>query len=434
MRLVLRTITYVIICCIIYSCGTTTKTVSPELEGYLALNRQIRENIKKQGKLLSTKAFEEGNIDALIDILNHPISSGLAEQYIYDYDYSYSSYKDIKRYAAKVKSHVDASIFFDSLLVSRQAATLDSLSKMSLVEIGDFYRTNGEEHDYLKNILEATYLSDIPSLDYNSRKTLFTIFKETDLAPKIEQAYLELRDSLLTEITATLTAYFDSEKDIMNKIEEAVRFESQKYVEDGVIKIITAINTKNERGAFKKIFKREDIDNYSYTEFIDKIIHETYDASYIEKLVKDRIIEFVTASNELRSTLFNQYFSDNEYSNLNISLNPIRNSLYWYIGGDEFNEIQKVKNVGTILSVGSLALGLIPGVGTGVAAVADIADISYGMSKDNRINHAMENIGSRIYQDSSNSIDYFLTKVFDELKESQQRSEDLFIRIFNEEF
>ncbi len=430
----LRTIAYITICCILYSCGTATKTVSPELENYLALNRQIREDIKKQGKMLSAKAFEEGNIDALIDILNRPISSGLAEQYIYDYDYSKSSYNDIKRYVGKVQHNLDASIFFDSLLVSRQAATLDSLSKMSLVEIGDFYRTNGEEHDYLKDILEVTYFSDIPSLDYKSRKTLFTIFKETDLASKIEQPYLELRDSLLTEITASLTTYFESEKELINQIEDAVRYESQKYVEDGVVKIITALNQKNERGTLKKIFKREDIDKYSYVEYIEKAIQDTYDAPFIEKLVKDKITEFVNTSNQLRTMLLSQYFSDNEYSNLYISLNPVRKPLYWSIGQDEFNDIQQVKNIGTTLTIGSFALAFIPGVGTAAATAADVADLAYGMGQDKRINQATENIGSRIYQDSTESIDYYLKKVFSELRESQQSSRDQFIRIFNEEF
>ena len=90
-------------------------------------------------------------------------------------------------------------------------------------------------------------------------------------------------------------------------------------------------------------------------------------------------------------------------------------------------------DVGTALSVGSIALGFIPGIGA-VAIAADVVDLAYGLGQDDKINQATEQLANTIYKDSSKCIDGYITSIFNSLKESQQSTENNIKKIFNDEF
>ena len=416
MKYIAQVISCVILCTIFFSCSSTRKIT------------------KIDDLTLITTAYEQGDILFLIDALEkYPLYRGYTESYLYSYDFSTKSYGHIKQYAKVAQNDVNATIFFDSLLLNKQTITIDSLSNLSIAEVGEFYKENSREHDYLKTILRETYFSDVQSLDYRNRKTLYNAFKDTDLSSDIEQPYHELRDSLLSEIKGVLIPYFNSEREMLTQIEEVVRYESQKYVDAGIEKIISAANEKNDRGLFKKIFKREEIDSYSFKEYINDIINKTYDYTHIEKLTGDRISEYITSSNQLRAMMFNQYFSDDKKRNIYIPDSVLENQLVWVIGRDDVNEIQSIKNKGTALTVGSMALGFVPGIGA-IAIAADVADLAYGLTQDGQINQALTQMADTIYSDSSRCIDDYLTGIFKSLTESQKETENNIIKIFNDEF
>ena len=282
-------------------------------------------------------------------------------------------------------------------------------------------------------MLYDAYFSDVKSLDYKNRKTLYEAFKDTDLSSEIEQPYHDLRDSLMVDIMDVLNSYFASERELLHQIEDVVRYESQQYIETGLEKILLAANEKNDRGLFKQIFKREDMDNYSFKEYVNKTINEAYDYQYIEHLVNDRLLEYLMSSKEMRSMLFNQYFNDSKYQNIYIPNDALKTRLVWVIGRDDVSNIQDIKDVGTALTVGSIALGFIPGIGA-VAIAADVVDIAYGLGQDDKINQATEQLANTIYKDSSKCIDGYITSIFNSLKESQQSTENNIKKIFNDEF
>lgn len=416
MKYIAQVISSIILCTILFSCSSTRKIT------------------KVDDLSLITNAYTQGDILFLINALEkYPLYRGYTESYLYSYDFSTKSYGHIKQYAKVAQNDVNATIFFDSLLLNKQTITIDSLSNLSIAEVGEFYKENSREHDYLKTILRETYFSDVQSLDYRNRKTLYNAFKDTDLLSDIEQPYHELRDSLLSEIKGVLIPYFNSEREMLTQIEEVVRYESQKYVDAGIEKIISAANEKNDRGLFKKIFQRESMDNYSFKEYVNGVINKTYDYTHIEKLTKDRLSEYITFSNQLRAMMFNQYFSDDKKRNIYIPNSVLENQLVWVIGRDDVNEIQSIKNKGTALTVGSMALGLIPGIGA-IAIAADVADLAYGLTQDGQINQALTQMADTIYSDSSRCIDDYLTGIFKSLTESQKETENNIIKIFNDEF
>ena len=416
MKYIAQVISGIILCTILFSCSSTRKIT------------------KVDDLSLITNAYTQGDILFLINALEkYPLYRGYTESYLYSYDFSTKSYGDIKQYAKVAQNDVNATIFFDSLLLNKQTITIDSLSNLSIAEVGEFYKENSREHDYLKTILRETYFSDVQSLDYRNRKTLYNAFKDTDLSSDIEQPYHELRDSLLSEIKGVLIPYFNSEREMLTQIEEVVRYESQKYVDAGIEKIISAANEKNDRGLFKKIFQRESMDNYSFKEYVNGVINKTYDYTHIEKLTKDRLSEYITFSNQLRAMMFNQYFSDDKKRNIYIPNSVLENQLVWVIGRDDVSEIQSIKNKGTALTVGSMALGLIPGIGA-IAIAADVVDLAYGLTQDGQINQALTQMADTIYSDSSRCIDDYLTGIFKSLAESQKETENNIIKIFNDEF
>ena len=416
MKYIAQVISCVILCTILFSCSS------------------IRKITKVDDLSLITNAYTQGDILFLINALEkYPLYRGYTESYLYSYDFSTKSYGHIKQYAEVAQNDVNATIFFDSLLLNKQTATIDSLSNLSIAEVGEFYKENSREHDYLKTILRETYFTDVQSLDYRNRKTLYNAFRDTDLSSDIEQPYHELRDSLLSEIKGVLIAYFNSEREMLTQIEEVVRYESQKYVDAGIEKIISAANEKNDRGLFKKIFRRESMDNYSFKEYVNGVINETYDYTHIEKLTKDRLSEYITSSNQLRAMMFNQYFPDDKNRNIYFPDSVLKNQLVWVIGRDDVSEIQSIKNKGTALTVGSMALGLVPGIGA-IAIAADVADLAYGLTQDGQINQALTQMADTIYSDSSRCIDDYLTGIFKSLTESQKETENNIIKIFNDEF
>ena len=383
MKYIAQVISCVILCTIFFSCSSTRKIT------------------KIDDLTLITTAYEQGDILFLIDALEkYPLQRGYTETYLYGYDFSAQSYGNIKRYATAAQNDANATIFFDSLLLNKQTITIDSLSNLSIAEVGEFYKENSSEHDYLKTILRDAYFSDVQSLDYRNRKTLYNAFKDTDLSSDIAQPYHELRDSLLSEIKGVLIPYFNSEREMLTQIEEVVRYESQKYIDDGIEKIITAANEKNDRGLFKKIFKREAMDSFSFKEYVNDVINKTYDYTHIEKLTKDRISEYITSSNQLRAMMFNQYFSDDKNQNIYFPDSVLKNQLVWVIGRDDVSEIQSIKNKGTALTVGSMVLGFVPGIGA-IAIAADVADLAYGLTQDGQINQALTQMADTIYSDSS---------------------------------
>lgn len=384
---------------------------------------------------LINNAAEQGNLVYLIETMdNEPFYRDYILSIINDYNYSKTPYSQLKRYALTARNDATATMFFDSLLLHRQTYVIDSLSNLDIADVGSFYKDNDVEHDYLYNVLREAYFSDIPSMDYMKRKVLYKAFKDTDLAPEIAGPYHELRDSLMTDILGALNSYFKSEDELLQQLEKAIRYEAQSYVEFGLEKILVAANEKNERGFFKKIFKRRDeIDRYSFEEYVNKTINEAYNYLYVENLVKEPVAEYIASSNQMRSLLFNQYFSDFYYSDIYIPETALNKKFTWTIGRDDVSNIQSIKNTGTALSVGSLALGFIPGIGT-VAVAADVIDLIYGVTEDGQINNAMEQLANTIYKDSSLCIDEFFRDVFGSLRTSRQKTEDNIRKIFNDEF
>lgn len=396
---------------------------------FFSCSLQKRLSKAEELSLIKT-SYEQGDVLFLIEALEkYPQYRGYIEAYLYNNDYSRLTYGKLSKCAEKAKKETELFAFFDSLRINKQAFILDSLSSLGISEVATFYKSSYIEHDYLEAILKEVYFSDVRSLDYINRKTLYKAFKNTNLCSEIEKPYHDLRDSLLSDIMGVFNPYFESERAILKQIETAIRYESQEYVKAGIEKIIVASNEKNDRGFFKKVFNRSEIDQYSFQEYINRVINNTYDSAYIENITKERLLEYLASSKEMRSTLFNNYFNDYEYQDIYINDDIINTPLLWIIGRDNVSYIQNIKDIETALTI----LGFVPGIGT-LGIIVDGVDLIYGMTQNGRIHGAIEQLANTVYNDSSLCINDYLTKVFNDLTKSQQVTENHIRKIFNDEF
>ena len=111
----------------------------------------------------------------------------------------------------------------------------------------------------------------------------------------------------------------------------------------------------------------------------------------------------------------------------------LQSHLVWEIGRQDVSNIQSIKNIGTALTVGSIALGFVPGM-QWVAIAADVADFAYGMGQDSKISKAMDELANTIYQDSSKCLEMYIDNLFTQLKVEQESTAQKIKMIFYEEF
>ena len=404
----------VTICIVLCSCGTAKKAQPTEADMILA-------------------NYKSNDIASMIlDLEKYPLSRNLTESLLYTKDYSGTPYSELKEYAILSDFDFKASAFFDSLKFERQEKVLDSLSHLNLQQIGNFYRQNYSEHDYLRAALMPLF-ANVNSLDYTSLKSLNRAFMSTNLQGCVTPRYNAVRDSLLYEINQSVDEYFDVEYSMLEDIELAVRSVCEDYIENGVVKIVSSLAEKNDRGFFKRIFKRINIDSYSFEEYADILIKDNLDPSYIKKVTRERLTEWIDNSSRYREELLQSYFGNSPDANTLQRQQVINIPFVWTIGRHDINTITDIKMTGTVLTVGSLALGFIPGIGA-LAVAADVADFAYGMSQDTKISNAMNQLSRTLYEDSTDSVGKYLDSVFNTVKSEIDNSKIATKRKFHEEF
>lgn len=378
--------------------------------------------------------YNSGNIVALIlDLSIYPFHRNHIESLLFNHVYDYASYNDLKEFYNMSQSDFRACEFFDSLLIDRQIHVLDSLSYLSLDQIGDFYYRKSKEHDYLKQNLGEIYFSNIDTLDYINLRALNKAFGSTDLKDLYYDRYTSLRDSLLKESMEVLDKYLKVEGQLIDDVEATLRKECRLYIQEGVTQIIESLMTKNNRGTLKKIFKRETIDNYSFQEYAEILINQHLSPTSVQKIVVSQLEQLVSVCTDYRQDLYETYFFDIKFDDLFINSDFLDKKCIWTIGRQDVDNISSIQFTGKALTVGSIALGFIPGIGA-LAIAADIADFAYGMTQDKQVNNAMLQLTQTLLDDSLKSVDSYLDEVFRSIRNSKTYSDNYAKSRLHEEF
>lgn len=207
----------------------------------------------------------------------------------------------------------------------------------------------------------------------------------------------------------------------------------RNYIEQGVTTIISSLNENEDRGFFKRVFQRQEIDNLSFEEYADTLIKQNLDFGRIKNIVNERLMNWINSSNEYRQELIETYFD-----NIPKSCSQLRNSLetpdVFDIRRHDIEKIESIKFTGSLLSWGSLALGFVPGIGWFAPLVADVADFGFSLRQDGMINESMMNLTTTLYEDCIAAADKYVSAVFVNLKSDICRTRTIIMSKLDEEF
>ncbi len=385
--------------------------------------------------LVNSHILNKDGVSLIADMGSYPEYKQIIEETLYNgIDYSTYSYRSLKHMSAASVNDLKASIFFDSLLICRQAEAIDMLSGLSIQQVGDFYRKHHAEHDYLKDVLTETYLSALDTIDYRSLKTLYKSFLGTNLESAIAPSYKEARESAMRDIRSLLTEYYQQEQSLLDMVEYNTRQEIQEHIETQIVDIVSLLSEKLDRGIFKKIFKRQDMDNYSFLNYSTKLIGERLNQQEINQKIETNVRDFISASNKMRGQYISNYL-DEAYSDPAFYISPNvlkQDSIAMQISTTDAAAIQDIRNTGTAVSIASVALAFTP-YGW-VAIAADIADLYLGFTESSRVEPMLDSLSSSIYTGTTEAVNEHLNTLFARIKRERNDSESYFWRKLNEDF
>ena len=378
--------------------------------------------------------YEKRDVVGLINDLNlYPAYRDEAENALfYKIDYSQYRYDTIILFDKAAQDDFRAAAFFDSLKVDVESKALGVIANTNIEGVGSYYKSHPDLRNFLRPYIRDTYFTSLDTLGYKTLKSLYTSFSGTDLSNIVYPNYKSSRDKLLEEITESLDKYFKSEEELLEDIEYSVRVAADSYVQEGTQAITQSLVEKNSRTLFQKIFKRNEQDRYSFTNYANMLINKHFKGSFVTNEVTLRLEDYIKSTTEYRFDICQQYLNKVD-DNLFISNTLNSHPLAWRIGRSHIDTVQGIKDTGAALSVGSMALGLVPGIGA-VAVAADIIDLAYGLSQDSQIDSAMEQLTNALYGDSLDSIEEYLQSVFGDIRRQRTESENNIRRRLYEEF
>ena len=373
----------------------------------------IHKNVRLNEVSIINSHYEQMDILSLIKDLNlYPAYRDEAEEALFNkIDYSRYGYDELDFRAAA---------FFDSLKVNCESSALDVIANTNIEGTGTFYKNHSDLRKFLRPYICKAYFTGLDTLDYQSLKALYKSFGGTDLGDLAYPRYKILRDTLLEEITESLDKYFITEGELLEDIEYSIRVLADDYVKKGTKSITQSLVEKNSRNIFQKIFKREEQDRYSFRNYANILINTFFDSSYITNEVSSRIDGYIKTSTEYRLDICHQYINKID-DGMFISNTLNSHKLNWEVGRSHIDNVQDIKDTGTALTVGSMALGFVPGIGA-VAVAADVIDLAYGLSQDSQINEAMTELTNALYGDSLVCIEEYLQDIFGDIRHQMSKS------------
>lgn len=378
--------------------------------------------------------YYRGDVCALInDLYEYPFYREDIEKYLYKkLNYKNEPYRNLKQYVVSSEDDFNAFLFFDSLRVAREKYCIDSLSRLTVQEVGEFYRSNETEHTYLYEELKNAYFTNIDTLDYSSLKLLYQSFRGTNLEKLVQCRYSELRDSLLSIIMTNLNGYFKEETTMLYDIESSVRDYAERYIQNGITEILSSLIEKNDRGFFQKVFKSKEMDSYTFEEYAEQLINEHLNMNSVISVTNDKLNKYIYTCSNFRDNLYKGYFTDTscrvrlDYETLNVSLN-------WNKERDGMDEMDNIKATANAITASSIVLAFIPGLNV-IAAAADMVDFIYSINQGTREEKAMKNLVSALYIDSVECVGKYLDAIFSNVSQNRSFTEKEIKKAFYENF
>lgn len=207
---------------LLFSCGVTKESKFTPSEASMIIHDGIKKDDVKE-LIHSYFSYPE-------------YRAQLAGYLLYDRSYDLESYGQLQSYYQCAKKDLVLSSGFKNLLREREYQILNKLAEMSLIDLGDYYRSHPDEQAFLEPAFRNTFLSDLTSCDYYNLHKLHYAFDETNLIASIDSVYYIKRKEMLPIIENNLKKYCANERDIVSSYKEycigqVYQYLSQSYQE-----------------------------------------------------------------------------------------------------------------------------------------------------------------------------------------------------------
>ena len=386
-------------------------------------------------QIVSEHLSQRDPIDLLDDLDKYPEFKDRIENTLYRrINYDDFDYMELKEFLLLAQDDFDASVFFDSLLVDRQESVLSSLAEEDdIFQVGIFYRNNSQQYDFLHDALKEAYFGDVNNLEYYGLKHLHMAFINTDLDKLVYPRYFSVRNEIVTGIMDELNPYFALEKDMLDEIDEEIRNDLEAYIENGVVSVVSELSEKVDRGFLKRTFRRKDMDNYSITEYAEKLIRDYLDQDYISDVINTGMSNFIKASTFSRMDYLEYYCEDaSENSHYYISGEYVSDAIDLVTDKSKVKDIQNLKTFNNVTTIASFAIMFTPVGWAGL--LIDALDMYNGLTESSKVNTMMDQLSEALYVSCTEQVDKYMSDLYTDIDKAREESKNYITRYFYEIF
>lgn len=387
-RILNEVLVYSLLLCVLFSCATANKNskktdlVSPPSSAEIAFQ----------------KAVNSGSIDELIRCaIDYPeVNEDVYDYLIWDIDINSLPYNDINRYVEQAKEDTLLQYGFQNQKELLEEMMLDELSDLDIDGVRDYYYSHLDASDFVGSVITDAIEGVVQDNDYFSIKAIYKAFQGTEFSGQINEPYLHLRDSLMTEINLSLDEYESSLVEIIQSVKSQVTYELDTLV-------INSIARVSKNCMDKKLPRRDQ----KAEERIESMYSDFVNHNGARAILRKNIDDLSASVDESFSTLFDSFFPDID-SLFTPGTESVKLSYPKYVVlKDEFLDFSDIQRDINWVAVGLTAASVATGIATGgattvITVVIDGADLVYGIvgdsKKTKKVKAALESLQEDMYR------------------------------------
>lgn len=338
--------------------------------------------------------------------------------------YDTFSYNELIHYVEKARETEIPQLYEDMKYIRslREQRIEDSISGMTIDQLGKYYFSHGDEKPYLDSLLITILSPVIDDADYVTLRQIHNAFPLTPIGDYAENYYVNLRSTFLEMALDNLEEYFESEIETLEYVKNQIIVELDEYIQS-VVNSVVSYCFNNKLSWFKS-----DVNGQA-----DRILKQFYDSQEAERIVLSNIKNFATEARYARESIVSSLLQGVEVNqNVNMGFQIEQCDLTLLPKADYVafmnlrNAQRKIDWFGVGLTAASFAVAWPAGI------LVDVADIAYGLHSDKVKEEAIENefnsfipaVYNYQIEDSMRHFNSFYTEVVRELIQSQEFLKD----------
>jgi hypothetical protein len=370
-------------------------------------------------------AIYEADIYKLIDIHAYSmIDNDVIEIYLSNTSYDEYEYKDILDFCEYAKHNTIVWEIFNDKRIAFENSIIEYISTLSLESLCDYYLNHQEYASFISPVIEYSILTDLDQMDYRFVRNLHNCWEGTVFSPQIDSIYNIMREDLLPKINEKLERHFEHESSLLLDLENSIVDYSKMMIQNLPI-IIDSSLVKINRDLFDKIFKSDNIDNYSDYEYVESLVSRYLPEDEFKTILFDQLQSYVSTCNSSRYEIIETFIGQTDQTNISLEVpSEIMYSNFNFNYGP-LDNISQLKRLSQMYDIASLTAAFATAGTTEI--ILDAADFAFGFWLENKktkkiISH-LQNLSDNLLEEYSSkskaNINNYFSLLKDNLKDSQ---------------